>query len=172
MLYGKFEIPINTELTFIPNSFIYASYNIIPLIPLILTLKNEFNTIEKINKITIASFLTISVCAIAVFIITCSTNIDNSEIILLQLAKNWNIRENIMFSFVILSAIYTSAVCSGYSFVKNITKNEKQYRLAILIICLISIPISTLNFSNTLQIIYPAFGILGLLQIYYLIKSN
>ena len=164
-------MPKNTDLEFIPSCIIYASYNVIPLLPLLLTLKDEFNNTKKINKITIASFISICIPAIAVFIITCSTNVQGSEIILIDLAKNWSPIESVIFSILILSAIYTSAICSGYAFAKNVTKNEKQYRLAIVIMCLIAIPISFLNFSNTIQVIYPFFGTLGLVQIFYLLRK-
>lgn len=168
---GEWNISNDINLNFIPNSFIYASYNVIPLLPILLTLKNEFNDAKKINLITIVSFVCICVPAIAIYIITCSQNIGNSEILLVEVTKGWGNIGGIVFSLVILASIYTSAICSGYGFARNITKTEKQYRICILVICILAVLISNFSFADTIQIIYPIFGILGLVQIFYLIGS-
>ena len=157
---------------FIFNSFIYASYNAIPLIPILLTLKNEINSIKKINLITALSFVCMCFSAIAVFCVTCSNILSNGDILLVEVARGWSDFESIVFCFVILAAIYTSAVCSGYSFANNISKNYRQYNLYILIMCTVSILISNFNFASTVQIVYALFGVLGLIQICALIKSN
>lgn len=166
---GDWQIAREVNLNFLFNSFIYASYNVIPLLPILLTLKDEFKDEKKINMITIVSFTLICIPAIAIYIITCSNNIGNAEILLVEVTKGWGIIGSAVFSLVILAAIYTSAICSGYGFVKNITKTEKQYKVGILVICVLAVLISNFSFANTIQVIYPMFGILSLVQIFYLI---
>ena len=165
---GNFFISNNSDFNFIFTSFIYASFNTIPLIPLLLTMHKEIDSYRKINIITLASFIFMLVSALSVFIVTCSNISGNSEIILLEVSHSWGNFESLIFSFVVLAAIYTSAICSGYGFAKNLAKSEKQYRVIILIICIIAIFLSNFSFANAVQVVYPFFGILGLLQILFL----
>lgn len=155
---------------FIFSSFIYASYNIIPLFPILVTLGNEIKTNKQINVITVISFILICIPAIAIYIVTCCTGIGSSEILLVEATNNWGIFGKIIFSLVILSAIYTSAICSGYGFTQNISKTEKGYKATIIVICLMAIVVSSFSFATTVQVIYPIFGLLGLIQIFFLIK--
>ena len=106
------------------------------------------------------------------FIITANSQIQNSEILLVEITKKWGVALNMAYVFVILSAIYTSAICSGYGFAKNISKNEKTYKICTFIICILTIITSSWSFSNSIQIVYPLFGMLGFIQLYKLIKCE
>ena len=64
--------------------------------------------------------------------------------------------------FVILGAIFTTAISSGYGFLNNFL-NRKTYTFMAVIICLLSIVLSNIGFSTLLNMLYP---ILGLLRFY------
>ena len=72
------------------------------------------------------------------------------------------------YGFVIVSAIFTSAICTGYSFLENGKKNVKTYFWKNVFVCGSSIFVSYLGFSNLVNALYPVFGYLGLLQIFFL----
>lgn len=64
----------------------------------------------------------------------------------------------------------TTAVSSGFGFLNNISKNKKIYKRYNTLICIIAIFIGKLGFSNLVNNIYPMFGILGLIQLFLIIK--
>ena len=165
----NFVIDEKINFNFIQNSFIYASYNLIPLISVLSTLNLKCINNKKINLISIITFVLICILAIFVFFITLA-DLQNSEIILMDTGTQYIFFGDIVLSLVILGAIYTSAVCLGYGFLKNIIKTEKQYVKMIFVLCILSIVVSGLKFSSTIEIVYPIFGVCGLVQIFYIFK--
>ena len=69
---------------------------------------------------------------------------------------------------IIIIAIFTSAIASGYGFLKNVT--QEKYKKTMFLICFSSILIAPLGFSKLVNLLYPIFGILGLVQIYSILK--
>ena len=52
-------------------------------------------------------------------------------------------------------------------FIKNVNKNEKIWMIGI---CVISVLVAPVGFSNLVSLLYPIFGILGLIQIWGILK--
>ena len=70
-----------------------------------------------------------------------------------------------IYGIVIVSAIYTSAIAAGYGFIENCSRNKKSYRLLSLLICFSAIFVSRIGFSELVDLFYPVFGIIGLIQV-------
>ena len=109
------------------SSVLYASYNSIILIPILISLKDMIKNKKQITTIFI------------------------------------------MVTIVILVAIFTSAISAGYGFLTNCTKKRKSYVILSMLICTISILISTFSFSGLINLLYPIFGYLGIIQIIFIL---
>ena len=72
----------------------------------------------------------------------------------------------------ILGSIFTTAVSLGTSFLQNTAKNKRSYPQIALIMCITSVLVSQIGFSNLIENLYPIFGYLGLIQIFMIIKSK
>lgn len=79
---------------------------------------------------------------------------------------------NISFGGVIISAIFTSAISAGYSFLQNSTKNRKQYKRLASFICITSLLTIKIGFAQLVDFLYPVFGILSLLQLFFIFKKQ
>ena len=77
-----------------------------------------------------------------------------------------------LYGIIILGAIITTAVSSGYGFLNNVSKNKKQYSICNKIMCILAVFVSLLGFSNLVNSIYPFFGILGLIQLILILKCK
>ena len=66
-----------------------------------------------------------------------------------------------LYGFVILTAIFTTAISAGYSFLNNISKNKKKYYIYSILICIIAVLLSNFGFTNLLNALYPVLGYLG-----------
>lgn len=181
--FGLFDISngINQvlEMNFIANNFIrgmwnsiiYSSYNSIILIPVLVTLKKYVN--KKIfYSIGVITSLVVIVLSLFIYIILLKSNIDIIEFDLpiIYIVKQYGSVFKYLYGVVIVISIFTSIISAGYSFLKNSIKNKKRYSKLLKVMCISSIFITNIGFSNLVNTLYPIFGILGIVQIYYILK--
>lgn len=150
------------------KSIEYASYNTILLIPILISLKEYTKNNEKsISLITTLIFL---ILAITIYLLMFNyTNISNIEIPIVYIASMYGNIFKYIYGVVIIFAIYTTMISAGYGFLENCTKSKKSYKFLAMLICMSGILISNLSFSNLVNLTYPVFGILGLIQFIYII---
>lgn len=77
-----------------------------------------------------------------------------------------------LYGIIILGAIITTGVSSGYGFLNNVCKTQSKYRKINLLICFGAIFVSLFGFSNLVNSLYPVFGILGLIQLLIILKAK
>ena len=181
--FGLFDISngINQvlEMNFIANNFIrgmwngiiYSSYNSIILIPVLVTLKKYVNK-KNFYSIGVITSLVVIVLSLFIYIILLKSNIDIIEFDLpiIYIVKQYGSVFKCLYGVVIVISIFTSIISAGYSFLKNSIKNKKNYSKLLKVMCISSIFITNIGFSNLVNTLYPIFGILGIVQIYYILK--
>lgn len=168
----------NINLIFHDNNFkwgisgiLYASYNSILLIPMLINLKKQIKEEKHIKIISIVCMIILLVLSIIIFLlIETIENPENIEMPLVFIAGNLKTVFKYLYGIVILSSIFTTAISAGYGFLNNVTKNKKAYSYLNLFICSSSILVSNIGFSNLINYLYPIFGILGIVQIFFIIK--
>ena len=151
-------------------SIIYASYNSITLIPMLLSLRNFSQTKKDSIKIAILCGGILTILGIIIFLLLCTDLLINIEIPLVYIASKLGEVFKYLYGGVIIIAIVTSAIAAGYGFIQNTTNNSKEYKYINAFICITSIFISQIGFSNLVNILYPLFGYLGLMQILAIAK--
>ena len=158
-------VAFSNKYNWIISSVIYSSYNCIVLIPILINLKKYISN-EK--KISIISGIFIFILKVIIYLILLSNldSIKNIEIPIVYIASSLGNKYKIVYGIVILIAIFTSAVSAGYGFLINVSKNKKVYNTISLLICLSSLFIIYIGFSNLVNLLYPLFGFLGLIQIF------
>ena len=168
------EVPTKQAGFFI-SSMLYASYNSIVLIPILVSMK-QYNKNKKNNLIiAILSGITMLILSFCIYglLLKGQFFIKDLELPLLQITLEYGKIFYYIYSFVIIFSIFTSAIATGYSFLENVSKNPKSYQKNLILISIIAIFVSNIGFSNLVQTLYPIFGILGILQIFLLcIKAN
>lgn len=181
--FGLFDISngINQvlEMNFIANNFIrgmwnsiiYSSYNSIILIPVLVTLKKYVNK-KNFYSIGVITSLVVIVLSLFIYIILLKSNIDIIEFDLpiIYIVKQYGSVFKYLYGVVIVISIFTSIISAGYSFLKNSIKNKKKYSKLLKVMCISSIFITNIGFSNLVNTLYPIFGILGIVRIYYILK--
>ena len=152
------------------SSIEYASYNTILLVPILLSLKNYAEKNEKkISIITTIIFFTLSI--IIYFIMFNMEGLENVEIPLVYIANKFGSIYSIVYSIVVVSAIYTTMISAGYGFLNNCTKTKKSYKLLAIIICISAVFISNFSFAKLVNLTYPVFGLLGLIQLWFIVRK-
>lgn len=156
--------------SWIISSLEYASYNSILLIPILIELKKY--TYKKEGSISVISGAVFFVLAMVLFLILTKEGVSgNIELPLIQIVKQFGINYKYIYGFVIISAIFTSAISAGYSFLINCSKTKKTYKKLCFVICVGVVVVCNIKFSYLINIVYPIFGFLGLLQVIYFLKN-
>lgn len=155
---------------FILSALLYTSYNSLLLIPMLVNLKKY--RLKKF-KIIILSVLISVILGILMMLIYNTNNmfypeIVNAEMPNMLLATVISPIMKIFYGIVILAAIFTTALSSGFNFLEmcNLEKYEKN----AILMCLWALICSKIGFSTMINIFFPFFGFLGFFQIIVIIK--
>ncbi len=171
IIENKNIIGNNNNFLWIISGIIYTSYNSITLIGLTGIMNKHLK--DKKSCIGVAILTSIIIIGLGIIIYLLLINMDKQvEIPMLYVANKFGGIYKYLYSITILIAIFTTAISEGYSFLANISKNnQKIYKASNIIMCTLAIPISSLGFANLVNIVYPIFGVIGMLQIIYLCKA-
>ena len=169
----NYMIP-NNNIEFILQAILYASYNSILLIPVLITLNKYIKNKKQITKISILSSVIIAIMSTLIFLLLTKVDVDieKLEMPAVYVVSNMFYILKYLYGFVILGSIFTTTISLGMSFLQNTSKNEKSYSHIALIMCITSVIVSKIGFSNLVNLLYPVFGYLGLLQIYKILLKN
>lgn len=164
----------NNSIYWVLSSILYTSYNSITLIPLLISLTNKISTKKQNIIVSIFVGIIMLILSIIIFLLmnTFINEIFKIEIPLVYIASSLGKKFKYIYGIVILIAIFTTAIGSGYGFLTNVTKNRKSYILCTATICLISILAGQIGFSSLINLLYPIFGYLGIIQIIFLIITK
>lgn len=144
-------------------SLLYASYNLIVVLPILISLKKYVYSLKKAKIVACNSIFFLTLMAIILFFLLNYhfTEIENIELPTVFIAGKLGIFYKYACGFAILAAIFTTAISSGYGFLNNLNiKNSKSYVFAALAICLFSVLLSNIGFSTLLNLLYPLLGLL------------
>ena len=146
---------------------LYFSYNSLLLIPIIFDLKvNKENNNFKLSLIFSLIILLLTFL-INLLLLSFYNLIYNLELPILFIS-NYSIKIfAYLYFFIILSAIFTTMISSGYSFVNNFNKNNIKIKLIIFL--LFSFVFCLFSFSSLINFFYPFFGLLGFIQIFLIL---
>ena len=141
---------------------------------MLITLKNYLKDKKQILKIATISCLIICILSLIIFLLLVKVDVDITK---LEMPAVYVVSNSFKilrygYGFIILGSIFTTSISLGTSFLQNTSKNKKSYTQIGIIMCITSILVSKIGFSNLVSMLYPIFGYLGLLQILKLAGKN
>ena len=170
---GNYLIRTNQS-NYVLSSILYCSYNSILLIPVLLTLKEYVKNRKQIFFISAISTTITIILSIIIFLILVRVDVDIAKLEMpaVYFVSNMFKFLKIVYGFIILASIFTTSISLGISFLTNTSKNKKSYTQLAVIMCITSVIVSKIGFSNLINLLYPIFGYLGLLQIWKIIRRT
>lgn len=165
---------INTEIKLLSSSvissFLYVGYNSILLIPVVISMKKYCDK-KNIRIISFLIGLIIFLLGGFVYIILLrgNTYIMQMDMPIAYIIKKFYKKYSIFYGIVIIISIFTSIISAGFGFLKNCSKNKKEYQRYLKLMCVSSILISNIGFSKLVDLLYPIFGLFGIIQIYFIL---
>ena len=164
---------ITNQSSYILSSILYCSYNSILLIPVLITIKDYIKNKKQIKTIAVITEVIIAILSFMIFLLLVRVNVDITKLEMPAVYVVSNISKllKIVYGFIILGSIFTTSISLGTSFLQNTSKNEKSYTQIAIIMCITSVLVSKIGFSNLVNFLYPIFGYLGFMQILLLISK-
>ncbi len=165
----NFDIEIPTlRKGWILSSVTYCSYNMLLLIPVLISLRKQITDSKNIKYISIISGILMVTVSIMLFMLLTQTS---AQLSMLEMPIVYIISESFpkfkyIYAFVILASIFTTAISIGIGFLQNVSKNKKSYTQFVLLMCITSMLVSNIGFSKLVKFIYPLFGYLGIIQMF------
>lgn len=168
------NIYLDKSYFWILQAILYASYNLVLVEPVLINLKQFLKNKKQILKISIGVGIIMTILATLEFLLL--TNVDvnfkNLEMPLVYVVEKTFPRFTYLYGIIILIAIFTTAVSVGISFLNNISKNKKSFTQKAEILCITSVIISQISFSKLVEYLFPLFGLLGLIQMIFILKKK
>lgn len=164
----------NNSFNWIVSSILYCSYNSILLIPTLITLKSYVKNKSSIRAISFISTIIIILLSIIIFLILVRVDVDIAtlEMPAVYVVSRAFSKLEIVYGFIIVASIFTTSISLGTSFLQNTSKNKKSYTHIAFIMCITSVVVSKIGFSNLVNLLYPVFGYIGLFQIFALLLKK
>lgn len=153
--------------SWIIKAIIYTSYNVILLIPILVNLKRYVKNKKVaffVAAIAGSIFFVLSICIFS--ILSVNGSFENIEMPAIYAIKNAFPEFKLIYGFVILVSIFTTATSVGIGFLENVSKDKKSYTHIARIMCITAVFFSRFGFANLVKILFPSFGILGLIQVW------
>lgn len=167
------EINLNQNNNLLLSIFyglLYFSYNSLLIIPILFSLpiKNKKNNF--ILSFIFSFIIFLLILSLDLLLLTFFNNIKNIDLPILAICNFSDGFYSFFYFFIILSAILTTVFSSGFSFVNNISENNKKIYLILFL--LLSFIFTYISFSNLINTFYPIFGLLGLIQIFLILINK
>lgn len=155
------------------DAILYTSYNSIILIPILLPLQKKLKQKSYFTIVSIICVILLVILALSIFGLLLKIDIDINQLELptIYVAGMMKKGYKIIYGIIILVSIYTSAASAGYAFMEKYQQNPKQYKRNVIIMCIVAFFISNIGFSTLINLLYPIFGILGLIQMILILKK-
>ena len=144
---------------------LYFSYNSLLLIPVVFNIKITKNYSNLKISLLFSFIIFILLLLFNFLLLTFYSEILNIDLPIVYLCGSI---VKVFGFFIILSAILTTLISSGYSFVNNLNKKNKKIKLITFL--LLSFVFSFFSLSALINFFYPLFGFFGLFQIFLILN--
>lgn len=159
------------------SSVLYVSYNIITAVSVLISLRSLLtNRWTGIAAGILGGFMMALLgVAVGIALFYAPEDFSNVDIPLLNIVTGYGTYFRSVYIFMLLAAIFTTAVGNGFGALAWLKEKLKRYHIPnkILIFAFIcaSACLSSVGFSDFVGKIYPLFGYLGLIEIFFLSVS-
>ena len=147
------------------SGVLYASYNTILLIPVLISVNNIIDR-REVSKTSIVITFMIFLLATAVFVsmLKIDVNIKRIEMPISYVISTQLPKLKVLYGIVILTSILTTAISLIAGLMQNV-KEKNNKKIMLCLICISSIFISQIGFSALINFLYPIVGYIGIIQI-------
>lgn len=156
------------------SSVIYCSYNIILLIPVLISIRKQITKKENIKYISILCGIFMIIMSLMLYMLLMRGNVElaSLEMPIVYVIRTFFKSFKTIYAFIILMSIFTTAISIGIGLLQNISKDRRRYTQSVIFMCITSLIVSNFGFSKLVNLMYPFFGYIGIIQLIYIINKK
>lgn len=156
------------------TSILYASYNCVLLIPVLISIKNYISNSKNIKYISIIVTLITIILLTIIFLFLSNIDVDiyNLEMPAVYAINMMYPKFKGIYGLIILISIFTTSISLGMGFINNVSKDSSKFSKIAFLICITGIAFSKIGFANLVNFLYPILGSLGLVQVTQIIINK
>lgn len=149
------------------TSILYASYNCVLLIPVLISIKEIIQNGKNIKYIAILVSIIMIVLLSIVFLFLINVDVNIKQLQMPAVYAINNIWPEIkkIYGIIILISIFTTAISLGLGFLKNVAVDKRSFNVFAVLMCATAVIFSGFGFANLVNLLYPILGVFGLIQI-------
>lgn len=154
------------------SSIIYCSYNMILLVPALISLRKQITKQRNIKYIAVLCGIFMIIMSLLLYMLLMKVDVELStlEMPIVYVIRSFFKQYKTIYAFIILTSIFTTAISIGIGLLQNINSDKKRYTHFVIFMCITSLIVSNLGFSKLVNLMYPIFGYIGIIQLIYIFK--
>lgn len=154
------------------SSVIYCSYNMILLVPALISLRKQITKQKNIKYISVLCGIFMIIMSLLLYMLLMKADVELStlEMPIMYVIRSFFKQYKTIYAFIILTSIFTTAISIGIGLLQNINSDKKRYTHFVIFMCITSLIVSNLGFSKLVNLMYPIFGYIGIVQLIYIFK--
>ena len=154
------------------SSVIYCSYNMILLVPTLISLRKQISKYQNIKYISVLCGIFMIIMSLLLYMLLMKVDVELStlEMPIVYVIRMFFKQYKTIYAFIILMSIFTTAISIGIGLLQNISGDRRRYTHFVIFMCITSLIVSNLGFSKLVNLMYPIFGYIGIIQLIYISK--
>ncbi|WP_010167400.1 transporter [Candidatus Epulonipiscium viviparus] len=151
--------------SYLISSFVYAGFNIISIVGILVPLASEIQSNKLLLRgVVIGSIILTIISIIIVFLMMVNpTYAIKYEIPILAVAQRIAPWLQVALLFMIWLEMFSSQISNIYGLTKTLeTKFNISYRHGVFLSIVLALPLSSVGFTNLVDMLYPLYGVLSL----------
>lgn len=149
------------------SAIVYVSYNVIPGVSTFASIGNKEPNLKTVRMAGVIGGMTLGICLLFIIMALLSNleNVMSYELPFLEIARDIGPTTGLLFSIVLVVAVFTTAVSNLYGFVIRFFDSDTEtskFRILTVVVVVLSLLASLFPFSTLVGTLYPALGILGM----------
>lgn len=156
------------------SSVIYCSYNMILLIPVLISIRKQITKKENIKYVSTLCGIFMIIMSLMLYMLLMRANVElaSLEMPIVYVIRTFFKSFKTIYAFIILMSIFTTAISIGIGLLQNISKDRRRYTQSVIFMCITSLIVSNFGFSKLVNLMYPFFGYIGIIQLIYIINKK
>ncbi len=157
------------------SSLLYVSYNSIIAVAVMCSLLPYLKSKRTASAGGILGGIMLSVIAIVMnfALYLFYPEVKLIELPILSIVERYSSLLGVFYKYLLLLAMLISALTAGYGFIERVSgKVNISRRLIVLIICSLTVPLSSIGFSDLISTIYPIFGYIGMFMVFVILLQG
>lgn len=162
--YNNIFNDLNVQNGGILKSILYACYNCIILIPVLVLFGNTIHN-KNIILISIINFILLLILSFSIYNLLLLGNLDIYllDMPIIEIVKNYGEIYKFIYIILIGISIFTTAISSGTGFLNNFSKN--RFKIILFFMSMSAIFLSQVSFTVLVDLLYPILGVMGFFEV-------